>query len=161
MQFIYWIIEGKLAGRPGPTRQEWNPEELHAAGIDSVISLAAEVEVTDLTAYGLEHYRANFPPLVLSSEGLRKAFIYQALPVWSFIDQQLKLDRSTLVHCYAGNDRTGAMLSGYLVIYKGATPEEAISLIRSLNPRAMEAPGYEDAVRLLVPGQQPDPTTLL
>lgn len=161
MEHVYWVIEGKLAGRPGPTLQPWDPAALYAGGIRAVVSLAAEVPVPDLTAHGLAHYRANLPPVLLFSKGMRKAFIHEALPVWDFIHHQLAADRPTLVHCQAGKDRTGVVLAGYLVIYRGMTPEEAVTALRRSNPIAMSAPGYEAAVSLLHPHQLPDPRTLL
>jgi protein-tyrosine phosphatase len=161
MQHVYWVIEKRLAGRPGPTRFPWDPAELYTAGFRVVISLATEVGVDDLTTYGLTHYRADFPPLSLFSVGMRKAFIHQALPVWAFIHEQLEAESPTLVHCFAGKDRTGAILAGYLVVYGGLTPEAAIQKVRAVNPEAMTAPGFEDAIRLLQPGTLPDPKTLL
>ncbi len=161
MRFVYWVIPQRLAGRPGPTYQPWDPAELYAGGIEAVISLPEELEIEDLTAYGLRHYRFSFPPVLLSSEGMQKAFIYKALPVWKQIDALLKEGVTTLVHCYAGNDRTGAILAGYLVTYQGLEPEQAIRHVRSLNLRAMEAEGYEAAIRRLEPNRLPDPRTLL
>lgn len=161
MDYIYWVIKGKLAGRPGPTRQPWDPAALYAGGIRVVVSLAAEVEVPDLTVYGLEHYRAHLPPVLLLTKGMRKAFIHEALPVWEYIHQQIEADRPTLVHCHAGKDRTGVVLAGYLVIYRGMTPEEAVTALHEANPIAMSAPGYEAAVSLLHPNQIPDPQGLL
>ncbi|MGC9398003.1 MAG: tyrosine-protein phosphatase [Anaerolineae bacterium] len=161
MEHVYWIIEGKLAGRPGPTRAPWDPEALYAGGIRAVASLAAEVKVPPLEPYGFVHHRAHFPPLLLLSKGLQRAFIHECLPVWRFIRAQLEAERPTLVHCYAGNDRTGAVLAGYLVIYEALTPEAAIERLHRHNSHALQAMGYADAVRLLTPGELPDPRTLL
>lgn len=161
MKHIYWVLGDRLAGRPGPTREPWDPRALYRGGIRAVVSLAQEVEVEDLTPYGITHYRGEFPPLALFSEGLRKAFIYTALPVWRFIDEQLTAKKTTLVHCFAGQDRTGVILSGYLVIYRGLRPKQAIAHVRSVNPLAMQHQGYEQTVRFLKPNQQPDPATLL
>ncbi|MEJ5310667.1 MAG: dual specificity protein phosphatase family protein [Anaerolineae bacterium] len=161
MQHIYWIIEKRLGGRPGPVREPWDPQALYAGGIRTVVSLAAEEAVEDLSHYGLEHYRAAFPPVYLFSPGMRKAFIYQALPVWKFIHAQIEAGKPVLVHCHAGADRTGAILAGYLVLYRLMSPEEAIFQVRAANPCAMAAPGYLETVMLLQPGQFPDPKTLL
>ncbi len=161
MEHVYWVIEGALAGRPGATREPWNPEALYAGGLRTVVSLAREVEVEELTTFGLRHHRTPFPPLLLGSEGLQKAFIYQALPVWRFIHGELEAGRPTLVHCHAGQDRTGAVLAGYLVLYKIWTPAVAIAHVRDRNPLALSAEGYEEAVHRLEPGRLPDPRTLL
>ncbi|MCD4739266.1 MAG: dual specificity protein phosphatase family protein [Anaerolineae bacterium] len=161
MNHIYWVIERELAGRQGPTRAPWDPVKLYRGGIRTVISLAMEVEVCDLTVYKLNHRRAQFPPLLLNSASLQKAFLYEALSIWEFIDAQLAAENPTLVHCYAGNDRTGAILAGYLVTYRGWLPEEAIRKVRDLQPHALEVAGYAEAIQRLEPYLLPDPRTLL
>ncbi|TFG70174.1 MAG: hypothetical protein E4H27_06305 [Anaerolineales bacterium] len=161
MEHVYWVWNDLLAGRSGPTRAPWNAQTLYAGGIRAVVSLAQEVNVEDLTAYGILHYRGEFPPLSLFSEGMRKAFIYMALPVWRFIDTQVTAGKPTLVHCFAGQDRTGVILSGYLVTYQGLDPEKAIAQVRAVNPLVMREEGYEATVHLLSPNKLPDPRTLL
>lgn len=161
MEHVFWVIEGLLAGRPGPTVAPWDPAALYAGGIRAIVSLAADDLPPDLTPQGFAHYRAKFPSLVLTSRGLQRAFIYEALKVWAFIEAQLAAGNPTLVHCYIGRDRTGAILAGYLVVYHGLTPDEAIARVRAVRPDAMTAAGYEDAIRLLQPGVVPDPRTLL
>lgn len=161
MRHIYWVIEGLLAGRPGPIAQPWLPEELYCSGIRAVVSLAEEEPPPDLTAHGFTHHIAKFPPVMLFSPGMRKAFIYQALPVWRFIDCQIMTNSPTLVHCHAGKDRTGAILAGYLIIYKGYSREEALKRVRAAQPDAMTAEGYADVLEVLTPGTLPDPRTLL
>lgn len=161
MQYVYWVIDKILAGRPGPVHAPWRPAELYAGGIRAVVSLAAEEPVDDLSGSGLEHYHAGFPPVFLFSVGMRKAFIHEALPVWEFIHACVKAGTPVMVHCHAGCDRTGSILAGYLVVYRNALPEAAIAQVRAANPFAMAAPGYAEAVSLLRPGQIPDPKTLL
>jgi hypothetical protein len=161
MEHVYWVLNNLLAGRPGPTRIPWNLQSLYDGGIRAVVSLAQEVQVEDLTSYGFIHYRGNFPPITLFSVGMRKAFIYMALPVWRFIDTQVTAGTPTLVHCFAGQDRTGVILSGYLVTYCGMKPEKAVEQVRAVNPLVMRQEGYEDTVYLLRPYHIPEPRTLL
>ncbi len=161
MDHVYWVIDGLLAGRPGPVLQPWAPAELYAGGLRTVISLAAEETIEDLTSYGLTHYRASFPPVTLFSQSMRKAFIYQALPIWAYIDEQLSGGKPTLVHCHAGQDRTGAILAGYLVTYRGEEPGLALRRLRQVKPTALSAEGFEEVLYLLKPGQLPDRRTLL
>jgi len=134
---------------------------LYAGGIRVVVTLASEEEMGDLTQYGLEHLRADFPPVLLFSPGMRKAFIHESLPVWAYLHRQVLAKRPTLVHCFEGKDRTGALLAGYLVVYQKVMPEVAVRTLRLANPDAMTAQGYEDAVHLLQPGIIPDRTSLL
>ncbi len=126
-----------------------------------MVSLAAEEPVEDLTAYGFTHYRAEFPPVLLYSKGMQRAFIYQALPIWALLEEQLALEKPTLVHCHAGQDRTGVVLAGYLVTYRGEAPERALARVRVVKPSAMAAEGYAEVLDLLRPGVVPDPSRLL
>ena len=63
----------------------------------------------------------------------------------TFVDIVASEKEPILVHCYAGNDRTGAMLACFL-ISQGMPADKAISEVRRLNPTAMVTPGYEDVV---------------
>lgn len=161
MEHVYWVIDDLLAGRPGPILAPWDPQALYEGGIRTVISLASEDQVEDLTPFGFEHARLAFPPVNLFSTGMRKAFIYQAVPVWQFIDAQLEAKRPTLVHCHAGQDRTGAILAGYLITSRGMGPEAALAHLRTVQPRAMSAEGYAAVLNLLEPGKLPDRSKLL
>ncbi len=161
MEHVYWVWKRLLGGRPGPTRVPWDPAALYKGGVRVIISLATEVEVADLSPYDLDHYRVDFPPVKLFSRGMRKAFIYQALPVWRLIHAQVEAERPTIVHCYAGQDRTGAVLGGYLIVYQGLMPDEARQRVRKANPDAMIEEGYAEVLDLLEPHVHPDPRTLL
>ena len=161
MRYVYWVIDSLLAGRPGPVSHPWQPEELYAGGIRAIVSLAGEERVPDLAAYGFTHFQPHFPPVILFSRGMRKAFIHESLPVWKFIHEQVTTGVPTLVHCHAGKDRTGAILAGYLVTYHSLSPGEALARLRAVKPDAMTAPGYAAVLDLLVPGHLPDPRTLL
>ena len=161
MEHIYWVIDHLLAGRPGPHLAPWKPTELYAGGLRAVVSLAQEEETEDLTRYGFTHYRASFPPVLLFSRGMRNAFIHQSLPVWKFIDQQLEAGNPVLVHCHHGQDRTGVVLAGYLIIYRNVNPQQALQQLRAAKPAAMSADGFAEVLGLLRPGIVPDRRTLL
>ncbi len=161
MKHVYWVIDKLLAGRPGPVLAPWKPTELYAGGLRTVISLAQEEATEDLDRYGFTHYRASFPPVLLYSRGMRNAFIYQALPVWDFIDQQLEAGNPVLVHCHHGQDRTGVVLAGYLIIYRNVSPQRALQQLRAAKPTAMSADGFAEVLDLLCPGIVPDRRTLL
>jgi hypothetical protein len=161
VKHVYGVIDQLLAGRPGPYLEPWDPKQLYEGGLRAVVSLADEEPVEDLAPYGLTHYRGHFPPVMLFSKGMQKAFIYQAIPVWAFIEEQLAQGRPTLVHCHAGQDRTGAVLAGYLVTHRGLTPDQALQRLRAAKPMAMSADGYEGVLGLLLPGKIPDRRRLL
>jgi protein-tyrosine phosphatase len=81
----------------------------------------------------------------------QKMWVRRALPVLAFVHQQLEARRPTLVHCHDGDDRTGIILSAYLVVYQGLSPDAAVRHVRTVNPSAMKMPGYAATVRRFAP----------
>lgn len=147
MNNVYWLIPGQLAGRCGPDKVAWSPAELYRGGFRTVITVASEVSVEDLTPYGLLHRRVPFPPLpVLWRPGQRR-LVRRLKSVLPFIHAQLEEDRPTLIHCHDGDDRTGVALAGYLMTYDNMDWRAAVAAVRAVNPRAMKMPGYAAACR--------------
>ena len=56
----------------------------------------------------------------------------------SFISEQEKNKRKTVVHCAAGKGRTGAVLAAYLCYSKGLIADDAIKEIRAKRPGSIE-----------------------
>jgi protein-tyrosine phosphatase len=52
-------------------------------------------------------------------------------------------ERSVLVHCSSGKDRTGLFLSYYLCVTEGLGPGDAIREVRRVRPIALSADGWE------------------
>ena len=52
-----------------------------------------------------------------------------------------------VVHCSAGNDRTGLVMSHFLIREFGLDVETAIARVREVRPRAMTARGWESLSR--------------
>ena len=149
MKRVYWVSPGELAGRHGPAMVPWDLEELYRGGFRAIVSLSDEVDEAAIAARGFYHLPNYLPPLLPLIAGLKRRLIVRALPALAFIDAQLAAGRPTLVHCYAGKDRTGMVLVGYLVRYRGYGLEQAMAMVRAARPDAMSAPGYEaTAVKL-------------
>jgi hypothetical protein len=141
MRAVYWILPQLLAGRPGPMTISWNLDQLWAGGIRTIVSLV-RVEGADIRAAGFRHYRASLMGAFVFFPALRNRLLQRMVPVVDYIAGEVAAGRPTLVHCQAGKDRTGAVLAGYLVRYRGLSPVEAIQVVRQANPRAMTAPGF-------------------
>ena len=60
--------------------------------------------------------------------------------------------RAVLVHCSAGNDRTGLFLSYFLVRQAGMAADDAIQRVRAVRPTALSADGWETFARQLLRG---------
>lgn len=141
MDHIYWVTE-KLAGRCGPVECEWDLEELYKEGFRTIVSLDKNVDAEQIKKRGFDHVPLYLPDVFLSTPQLKTQFL-EAANV--FVSLAASSTDPVLVHCYAGKDRTGAMLACFLVS-QGKTAAQAIAEVRSQNPRAMTAPGYEEIV---------------
>ena len=142
MEAVDWVIPGLLAGRPGPQQAPWDLAALWAGGLRTILSLSAEVDERAIAAAGFRHGKFYFPPVLLFTPPKKRAFLDLMGRATRFIQDQLAEGRPTLVHCHAGKDRTGAVLTGYLMRYQGLPPEEATHRVRQANPIAMTAPGF-------------------
>lgn len=147
MRYVYWVIPGRLAGRPGPPKYAWDPAELYAAGIRTVVTASATTRVAPLAPHGIRHLRIWLLPLAFLTWGLDHLVAAQIRPALRFVHAEIAAGRPTLVHCYDGDDRTGLLLSAYMVTYAGMSPAAAVAHVRAHNPRAMKMPGYAAAVR--------------
>jgi len=140
LRAIYWLLPGQLAGRRGPGWTPWDPAELWAAGLRTVVSLIKSGG-DGLEAAGLDHHIAPLAGMALFNFQ-KDRLVKKMLPLIDLVAREIEAGRPVLVHCRAGKDRTGALLAGYLIRYRDRSPEAAIRLVREVNPRAMTAPGF-------------------
>jgi protein tyrosine/serine phosphatase len=143
MDHVYWVTP-TLAGRCGPRTHEWDLAALYAAGFRVIISLDNDIDEKEIKAHQFKHIPLYLPDVALSTPALTEKFLKT---VSTFIDTVTTEKEPVLVHCYSGNDRTGAMLACFLV-FNGFSPEKAIAEIKKVNPTAMTTHGYEKAVHM-------------
>ena len=150
---FYWIMDGALAGcaRPGGHERrergmthanalEADLAELRERGIGAVLTLTEEALPEEaLARYELEALHVPVRDMTAPEpEELERAL--------GFIDVQRALGRAVAVHCLMGQGRTGTVLAAYLV-RNGATPDEAITRVRSACPGSLEVEEQVRAVR--------------
>lgn len=145
MDHVFWVIPGKLAGRPGPDRAPWQVSALRAGGIGAVLSLNDGVlcHAEDFRAHDINYacmpLSDNAPPLPGDDQ-----ICFEVLPrAYEFVTEQLSFQRSVLVHCSSGKDRTGLFLSYFMMQHEGLTVSEAINAVRKVRPIAISAWGWE------------------
>jgi atypical dual specificity phosphatase len=154
MRGFYWLIEGELAGcaRPGGRAMfsgysaldaqaalEVDLAWLRERGIAAVLSLTeAPLEAEALAHHELEALHLPIADMTAPTpEQLEHAL--------GFVDRQRALGRAVVVHCLAGQGRTGTVLAAYL-IRGGMSPEEALGALRAVCPGAVENAAQERAL---------------
>jgi atypical dual specificity phosphatase len=132
-----WLIEGKLAGmaRPDPS----DAEELRELGITAVVCLTRR-PVFAAPPKGMK--LLHLPVVDMSAP--TQAQLEEAT---RFLDEAIEGGGRAVVHCLAGQGRTGTVLAAYLVS-KGEEPEEAIHRVRRARPGSIETAEQEHAVHL-------------
>lgn len=149
MRHVFWLRPNLIAGRCGPDRQAWLPQELAASGISAVLSVndAASVYPDELAAAGIEHrcipISSNAPPRAGDLE-ICLAALPQCL---EYLQAVIECGGIPLVHCSSGKDRTGLVLCHYLCTRESMSARGAIEELRRVRPLALSAQDYESFAR--------------
>lgn len=146
MHRFYWLIPGLLAGssRPGAATHETSQLEedltfLRSQGVEAILSLTE----TPLDEWVLTEREFTWQHLPIDDMTAPRA--HQFMEALQFIDEQQAAGRATVVHCLAGQGRTGSMLAAYL-IRSGASAIDALSELRLVCPGAVENDDQEAAL---------------
>jgi len=124
MDLVYTIEEGRVGGRPGPTRAPWNLAALKRDGWTVIVSFECDrLDPAEVRAAGIEHR-------LICVEDFTAPTIDQLYEFNAFVDQKLKEGAKVLTHCYAGRGRTGTFLASRLV-WRGVSVEEAVRQVRA------------------------------
>lgn len=143
-KYFYWILDGKLAGSPGPDAVEWDLNWLWDAGIRAILSLnEGGVDAKALKVKGFKHAFILVPDNIPPQEEDCLEFEKRLPEQIKFIDECLSNGLPTLVHCHAGMDRTGTIASSYLVLKRSYGAESALAHLRKCNPYAVSSEGFE------------------
>lgn len=149
MRHVFWLRPGIIGGRSGPNKDLWSPRELAEGGVGAIISVndgelvyPDELAAADI-AYTCIPLSDKAPPLPGDLE-----ICAAALPAaLEFALEAIESDRSVLVHCHSGKDRTGMFLSYYLCKTEGLAVDAAIEEVRRVRPIALSALGWEAFTR--------------
>jgi protein tyrosine phosphatase (PTP) superfamily phosphohydrolase (DUF442 family) len=145
---FYWLIPHLLAGRAGPAIAPWDLTELWESGFRTIVSLVP-VDGERIRAAGFRHLLVPLNGGLVFLPPMRRRLIRQIIPIVDFVAEELAAGRPTLVHCRKGNDRTGAVLAGYLIRHQGVDPDEAIRQLLARRPTALRSLGFKKLVRMM------------
>lgn len=128
-----FLIEGKLAGmaRPGRSRSLVEDIEfLKAQGIGAIVSVTEQpLDGGLVRGTGLRYLHLAVPDY--EAPTIRQ--IEEFIEFMEAVDS----DGAVVVHCYAGQGRTGSLLACALV-HHGMSAEEAIRTVRAKRPPSID-----------------------
>lgn len=134
-----WVEKARLAGSGYPASRS-QVEWLVQVGVNSILTLTPDPLPSDYTE-GLDlvvdhvPMADHQPPPI---EAMARAV--------EFLDEQLRDGRTAVVHCLAGEGRTGCVLAAYLIRARNIGADDALSILRKAKPEFVE-PRQEQAVR--------------
>lgn len=126
-----WVEKGRLAGSGCPASRsqlEW----LRGQGIRTILTLSENPlpgQWLDGLAFEVRHIPMR-DHQVPDTASLEEAA--------TFVKDKVKDGKTTLVHCLAGEGRTGCVLAAYLIKDKGVAADEAIRALRRIKPSFVE-----------------------
>jgi len=144
-----WIIRGALASSSIPENEQ-DILKLYNEDIKAVLCLVEEEELPFrrideykkiLEKYGIimKHY-----PI----EDFKAPSLEGIIECIDWIESNLKNNKKVLVHCKAGQGRTGTIVACFLVKKYGLTAEEAIRYVRRIRPGSVTSESQILAVKI-------------
>lgn len=139
--FLYWLDKNRFGGSSEPLLSDL--PFLQTIEISGIVCLKEKNESEELAQLlNIEYLHRPVPDFDIPS----KKDIEEIIEFFRHL-QEIKPKIPILVHCTAGNGRTGTILASIIKILDGLPAELAIKKVREINPLAIETPEQEKFVR--------------
>ena len=152
MNKIFWLIQDKLAGRPGPDTEQWDLISLREGGIGAILSVndGRMCDPKELQSQGINYLCTPFSDYASPIPGNEKICLAALPKAYAFAKNEIEKGHGVIVHCSAGKDRTGLFLSYFLIQQNGLSPKEAMQAVRKVRPIAFTAWGWGPFAELVL-----------
>ena len=152
MRHVFWLVPDAIGGRAGPVLEPWVAPDLRTAGFGAVLNLSEHApDTAALAEAGLACHWAPLPNAVPPSPET-EAGCTRVLPeALQYLQDRIAAGHRVLVHCHAGQDRTGLLMALYMAQDHGLAAVEAIERVRTVRPGALTAPGWEVMAARIIP----------
>ncbi|WP_245627080.1 protein-tyrosine phosphatase family protein [Gynuella sunshinyii] len=142
---MFWLRDGKLAGRCGPNKHPWQVETFKAQNFSAILSVNDGEGVHETL---IRHCRLNYAHIPMSDNAPPrpgdKQYCLSQLPLAiSFITDNLG-DGPVLIHCRSGKDRTALVMAATLMTMEQISARTAMNHIIKVRPIAFTADGWAD-----------------
>ncbi len=152
MKSVFWLVPDSIAGRSGPQRDPWSLSELRAGGFDAILNLSQyEPDAAAFESAGLASAWVPLPTDVPATAESAEKCVADLPRAYVFFRDQLAARRRVLVHCWAGQDRTGLLLALHVAHRDGLSAPEAIAQVRTVRPLALTTAGWEALALAVIP----------
>ena len=145
MKHVFWLREGKIAGRSGPNNDAWDLDEIKAGGIAAILSVNGGdgVHETLLDRLGIAYANVPMSCNAPAMDGDREICLRNIPLAMHFIRENLA-HGPVLIHCRSGKDRTGMVMAAYLIEFEGLDARSAMDEVLRVRPIAFTAEGWKD-----------------
>jgi protein-tyrosine phosphatase len=145
MEQLFWVIPGRLAGRPGPDMEPWDLAALREGGIGAVLSVndGRLCRPEEFAARGIAHACVPLPDTAPPRPGDDQVCMTALPRAYAFVHAEMERGHGVVVHCTAGKDRTGLFLAYFHMQHSGLCVAGAIQEVRRVRPVALSALGWE------------------
>ena len=141
--FLYWIDKERFGGSSQPHLTDL--PFLQGLDLNGIICLQEKNNSEELAQLlGIAYLHQPIPDFGVPTEE-------DIEHILEFINSQQELNpkKPILIHCTAGNGRTGTILASLVKIFDKVNSSEAIAQIRKVNPLAIETEEQEEFIRNL------------
>jgi protein-tyrosine phosphatase len=145
LQHVFWLTEGKIAGRSGPNSEVWDLQEIKAGGFSAILSVngGEAVHETLLERLGIAYANIPMSSNAPAREGDREFCLRNIPRALDFIREHQERG-PVLIHCRSGKDRTGMVMAACLIEFEGYDAKAAMNRVLEVRPIAFTAQGWKE-----------------